>query len=449
MKARKLLGFILFVVISIVSTSTLNTEHPELRVLADRYPSPTNTLSLETNPLGTSRCAYNPLRFGPGVVLGDELSAYDSGLGDLDRDGDEDVITPDFDDLIAWQNSGRPFEGRWWANSLGSSSSNRKLYAVMTADVDNDGYADALASNLSGYGASPQLFVWRNDGSPFFGTWPRTVIGSCSGNSVIQLVAGDLDNDGDTDVVSGEWTGYDAPGLAVWQNDGTPFDGSWACGFVDAGYPAAVQEVTALEAGDIDRDGDLDIVSNYRTSTDWVIAWQNDGSPFSGLWPSQGLGAMGAQDLALGDVDQDGWLDAVVVGLSEVAVFRNNGTPFNNLWQKHAIGNAPASTWLRVVDMNDLDLDGDLDVVASGDGLWTEQVPIVAWLNDGTPFDSTWSSRVIGYGLDDVTSIHAVDLDSDGDLDLLATDKGGWELVAWRNLVCEWFVNLPVVLKNY
>jgi hypothetical protein len=75
---------------------------------------------------------------------------------------------------------------------------------------------------------------------------------------------------------------------------------------------ASADVVYSVKAGDLDMDGDLDIVTASGSNEDYeVIAWENDGSPFTGLWSQLDVGAstVGAYGLALGDLDHDGDLD--------------------------------------------------------------------------------------------------------------------------------------------
>ena len=87
---------------------------------------------------------------------------------------------------------------------------------------------------------------------PFTGTWTQNDVGA-SDDSVRTVALGDLDGDGDLDIVSGGWDNA----VKVWQNDGTPFDTGvpWASQTVGSPTP----NVETLAVGDLDGDGDLDL----------------------------------------------------------------------------------------------------------------------------------------------------------------------------------------------
>jgi len=94
-----------------------------------------------------------------------------------------------------------------------------------------------------------------------------------STTDVYGMAVGDLDNDGDLDIVSSSNSGEDYEVIA-WQNDGTPFSGLWTQ--YDVG--ASTDHVLAVAVGDLDNDGDLDIASGSYSSEDYeIIAWKNIG----------------------------------------------------------------------------------------------------------------------------------------------------------------------------
>jgi hypothetical protein len=111
-------------------------------------------------------------------------------------------------------------------------------------------------------------------------------------------------------------------GLYVWENDGTPFDGMWTAHLVSG---SVGNDVTLR---DLDWDGDLDLIG---ASTNDVSMWRNDGTPFSGSWSLDGWlqVGVGVNGVRTADFDQDGDFDIVSghqdSATYEVMVWHNAG----------------------------------------------------------------------------------------------------------------------------
>jgi hypothetical protein len=370
----------------------------------------------------------------PGNAIGSSTAhVYGVVAGDLDRDGDLDVVSASTSnedyEVIAWQNGGAPFEGLWAQNDVGASDAS--LYYVAVGDLDNDGDLDVVSAGSQG--ASYQIMAWRNDRpSTFSGTWTSNNVGT-SLRSVWEVRLGDLDKDGDLDIVGAidSGTGYE---IFVWQNEGTPFTGTWTSN----GVGDSTADVNSVALGDLDNDGDLDIVSGSESEEDYeVIAWQNDGTPFGGTWTQNdvGLTLASLSSVALGDLDNDGDLDIVSGGSVqedyEVIAWQNNGTPFGGLWSQNDVGASDAG--ISSVELGDLDNDGDLDIVSGNSAGSASKV--VVWQSDGTPFSGLWTAHHMGTADDHLYSVALGDLDNDGDLDVLTGSAYGadYEVLAWHN----------------
>lgn len=247
------------------------------------------------------------------------------------------------------------------------------------------------------------------------------------------LALGDLDSDGDLDIVVGN---CHEPNL-LYRNDG-------AAGFAQPEIipPAEPElgpdETAAIALGDVDGDDDLDlVVGNYR-SHDKNVIHINDGSGHFTRMDALGPGSDESFALALGDLNGDGALD-IVVGNRDDAdleapesniIYLNNGTGgFHNIASETAIDCAapPTSTLCigiptedtRSLTLGDVDNDGGLDVIV-GNG---SQQNVIYLLSDGLGRFAVGLKTRFGNQVDTRATALA-DLDGDGDLDLLF---GNWK----------------------
>ena len=101
-------------------------------------------------------------------------------------------------------------------NDVGASTAS--VYSVALGDLDNDGDPDIVS--VSGNGEDYEVIAWQSDGSPFTDLWSQNDVGA-STDHILSVTLGDLDNDGDLDIVSGSYSGADYEVIA-WQNDGSP-----------------------------------------------------------------------------------------------------------------------------------------------------------------------------------------------------------------------------------
>ena len=118
------------------------------------------------------------------------------------------------------------------------------------------------------------------------------------------------------------------------------------------------------------------------------------------------------------DIDGDGDMDVLGADVAndEIAWFENNGS--GSFSAKKVIGSidAPYSVYAA-----DVDGDGDMDVLATADPNSTDYV--VWYENDGND-PIGWTRHTIDSGFDGPRSVYAVDLDGDGDMDVIAGAKG-------------------------
>ena len=289
------------------------------------------------------------------------------------------------------------------------------------ADLDGDGDVDvALALE-----AEDNVVLW-NDGRARFTVEHLDApgAGGYPGADSEDVAILDADGDGDLDLlfVSEDLGGVDE--LYLW-------DGA---GFVDASDRLPAPGVTnGLDHADLDGDGLPEVVL-AQAGADAV--WSADGSggfvDVTADWlPAEDPGDI-SQDAELADLDGDGLLDVV---------FANEGGDSRLLLQRGGrFTPAPLpniNEESREIDAADLDGDGDLDLVIANVG-WAGRTPQDRWLrNDGS---GAFTAEELPEDTYETLDVDAIDLDRDGDLDLLRanTDVVSSRLVpapyeAWLN----------------
>jgi hypothetical protein len=308
-------------------------------------------------------------------------------------------------------------------------------FTVSIPDLNDDGERDVLMA-LKG---EDEILWYENTGS--LDRFIRHTVGR--GDDVFAAYAVDLDGDLDLDVVTGSEEGK----IVAWfENDDGLFygddpndsasDGKGLLSMLDVPGENdwVMRHGTAIAVGDVDGDGDVDIVAAYDVDdlygTHSEIAWFSNRGGTNGFAPpttiaiSDGPVTMRTESLVLGDLDLDGDIDVITASTNtnRVEWFENVDGSWQ-VFELHLLGsdwNEPSSV-LAV----DLDQDGDLDIAAASTGGsdvgWYENM-------DGK---ATFAERVILVN-DSIRplSIDFKDLSGDGNLDLLIAEGRDEESLA-------------------
>ena len=202
---------------------------------------------------------------------------------------------------------------------------------------------------------------------------------------------------------------------------------SWTEHTIKGNYDA-VWDVYAI---DLDRDGDIDVLGAAAGTSQDISWWENDGSEsftkrtISSSYP-------GANSVFALDLDKDGDIDVISTGAAsngdDVTWWRNDGTPSNGGWINILLTHLEEAWYVRAAD---IDEDGDIDVVAAGKGAGGTTGKIKWYVNDGSPDDDDWAAVNIDGNIDDAMCVRIVDMDLDGDLDVLGAAAGSSDLIAW------------------
>jgi len=384
--------------------------------------------------------------------------SHNARVGDLDGDGDIDIAGKNYEDDYrprVWinPNDRKLSLDRWQRHVIDTDNPSR--YTILAGDLSRDGKPDVVTGTI----------WYRNPGTPGQ-PWRREDLGEGMGNA---LVLHDLDGDGDPDVlgeglswacnwgrgglaigkdVAGHpgfiqgaavcmWPGGDPVRIAFTYKNGDalrvlsvparPAQKPWP----DEVIHDWIGKSKCIDTGDIDRDGDVDIAFVGRDAP--TLQWLRN----------EGNGRYTPVDLAespttinhrcrLADLNSDGRLDLIVGHKGRLLTWfeqphiADDTVTSPPSWLKHVIADSEALDFDPLsLDAADMDRDGDLDVIV---GEHTPDKSKAAgcslYIFENADRDgSRWSRHTVHTGDEHHQGARTVDIDSDGDLDILSV---GW-----------------------
>lgn len=279
-------------------------------------------------------------------------------LGDCDDDGLRDGVFTMLGTELYKNRGDGGFSRATGASNLYNSNPEGAAFF----DYDQDGLLDLIHPD----GTIGSSSLWRNTGNCVFtdNTTAAGLLDAGLGNGE-QVVAVDYDLDGDVDVFYGQGQDFDAGLLTVFVNRG---NGTFHQPPVLPG-PPDVDRNAGFALGDLDNDGDFDLVVGHKQAPGLSFFRNRGDGTF--LDETSGAGTLSSASavagVILGDFDQDGLLDIFAVGETGVdQLFRNRGgINFAILDSTVGLGNAAAVKTASGAAAADIDNDGDLDVLVN------------------------------------------------------------------------------------
>ncbi|MEQ9507301.1 MAG: VCBS repeat-containing protein [Hyphomonas sp.] len=406
-------------------------------------------------------------------------------IGDLDRDGFPDIISVHEDSGHIRIAFGGQDPREWTLVTLTHGAGAAAVEDVAIGDLNQDGWLDIIAACEDAH-----LIYFENPGTDIRttqwdsiipeitqnrGSWLRVFMADMNGDGALDITAA---NKGAADIIDPAVADGIASSTSLFLIDGTPLEqASWReqillrKGIANTAMPV-----------DIDGDGDLDVLAASRNEEVMFLLENNATLPDetleitehkiqikAGFEPPEGWrGLANAFQSEFADLDGDGRLD-LVVNAHEAApgmlphfglVWLQQPASLDDPWTLNRIGHVMPD-WIAGIRMADIDSDGDLDVVAGGysglnilagaysgaprlqddpGAIASDTVGRIAWFeNPGHPnTDKEWRRHDISRRVRDMNDAFVpIDLDSDGDLDLVSTrgNSGDLDGVFWLEQV--------------
>ncbi len=343
---------------------------------------------------------------------------------DVNNDGLMDIVISEYFDIIKWyENTDNGF-----SSSQNITSSLPIPYHLDKADVNGDGFIDLLVTNNAGNSSGASVFINNNGGL----SWTEIVINNTLETGSFKSFFIDVENDGDQDIVINSDTK-----ITLYKNDGNGV-------FTSAIIIENMNEYYSMTVGDFTNNGFTDLILNTATSGMVIFSNNTSGSFNTPLNIDSGLRIFLTSD----DIDNDNNIDVISGNpnnTNEVQFYINNGTgtfTFNHnepnsdaldvtnskfhlsdlnnnsfkdilyidnyeiFWKENNqsssftnMGSIENSINYKVVFSDDIDNDGDNDIIWSG--FDTTNAPIkLGYIINGTPvsiIDETFNNTILVY----------------------------------------------------
>ncbi len=328
------------------------------------------------------------------VIYTDSVDIEQMVLQDMDADGDDDIVFVD-EVKVAWiENLG---SGNFSAPIIVLSGED--LSCILAIDMDSDNDIDLVCGGNNN--SSVDLLWIENNGSNIFSTPDTIKLGT---NRIEDIAIDDLDADGDLDIATA--SSYTAE-VRYFENSGNmTFTESLVSN--DMSYKILIK--------DIDNDGNMDILAAILPEG---ISWYENSGTSSFTTHYEAFPEVGGNpDLHFEDFNGDTIPDIIYSGSASPGLIK---------WKENLSGGT-FSDMHKITSLSyivnesvpaDIDNDGDLDIVSTSSKyiFWHENLGMGKFSTEKNLYYAGTNPYIL------IKSLNVIDIDSDGDLDILASQN--------------------------
>ena len=341
---------------------------------------------------------------------------YSIATGDLDNDGNQDVVTANFSSnsvsVLFGNNDGTFAPQIDYAVGAGPTS-------VTLADFNHDGALEIFTANFQSNSVTQLLNL---DGTFNFRADYRV------GYTPISVALGDLNSDGNQDIVTANQY---ANGMSIL------YGNSYGSVSYGSDYPNQIgSQPLSVALGDLNSDGKIDIVTANGLGDDVTVLLGGGTGSFTRAFYTVGDTPASVK---IGDLNNDGNLDLVTANqfASTVSILLGNGNGTFAAKTDFLVGATPTG-----VAVGDLNNDSKLDLVTSNAN--DNSVSILLGNGDGT--FAPKSDFLVGNG---PSSVVLGDLDNDSDLDFVTANFGANSVSSRLNSTIQLNVVIGLGKRSY
>ena len=365
------------------------------------------------------------VKFTEHLVMGGFNYAYGVSAADITGNGCLDLIAADTSVGLYWfENDG---SGNFKQHII-HEREDEWLERHAIADINGDGRPEiVIVDNINGC-----LLWFEFDGDPRDrNSWSHHYITEGDLPGAYDVAVADFDGDGDLDVAASSWVKGNQ--FAWFENR----DGQWVKHTVEEN----VAETRTICALDINGNGRPDLLGT-ATGSDLLVWYETSGDPINQTWTKHVIDVTSHRPIHghTADMDGDGGIDVVMAfgcfskeadpKTNHIAWYEHDGDPANCPWKKHIICESFPGAFEAIAV--DVDGDGQQEVLATawGEGGW-----VVLFKHQGDP-RGPWEMQTLKENWTNANQVFATDLMGNGRPDVIASaERGSNEMRWWRNEV--------------
>lgn len=324
-------------------------------------------------------------------------------------------------------------------------------FGASAADFNNDGYLDIFVTSYGDSTFAPaagKMILYQNNGPDLNGNWSFSNVAiECGVNRLFGETRdgtgsgwGDFDLDGDLDLLV---SGYNEsrPCNRLFRNNGSEGDFTFTDVTTAAGIEFTEMPGFIPHMVDMNNDRYPEILMVSDTGRSRYFVNNGDGTFTDMTEGVRGIATASAMGVDVGDINSDGLLDMYISSINftstngpgNVLLVQNPDGSFDNTARDNG---THAGYWGWGVLMNDFDHDGDLDLAETNGyfGAYSGN-PAVLFenLGDGNTFQEIAQQSGFDH-LGEGRGLARIDIENDGDLDLLVFENVG-SLRLYENLL--------------